>query len=100
MTREEVKKIRETPVTDNELRDAKTNLRGRSSLEIESNRGLMMKLISVAYHDLGDDYMANVFKNIDAVTRDQVMEVAEKYLDPDKFLLAIVGNKTELKDVI
>lgn len=92
LIREEILMIRDTYVTDEELNDAKSNLRGRSALEIESNSGLLMKLLSIAYYDLGDDYMENLFKNIELATRDQIMGVAKRYLDPERYLVMIVGE--------
>ena len=54
-----------------------------------------MKLLSVLYHDLGDDYLSSYFKQIDSVTKEQIKEVANRYLDPEKFLLTIVGDESE-----
>jgi len=95
LIRDEMRKLREISITDDDLKDAKSNFRGRSALEIESNKGLAIKLLSVAYHDLGDDYLANFFRNVEEVTSRQIMEVAEKYLDPDRFLLMIVGDEKQ-----
>jgi zinc protease len=95
LIRDEMRKLREISITDDDLKDAKSNFRGRSALEIESNRGLAIKLLSVAYHDLGDYYLANFFRNVEEVTSSQIMEVAEKYLDPDRFLLMIVGDEKQ-----
>ena len=92
LVRDEMRKLRDSKVTDEELNDFKTNFRGRSSFDIESNRGLAQKLITVAYYGLGDDYLANFFKNAENVTKEQIMNVANKYLDPDKFKLLIVGD--------
>lgn len=93
LIREEMRIIRNTPIPDDELKDAKSNFRGRSALEIESNQGLAIKLLSVAYHDLGDDYLSDFFKNVEDVTKEQIKEVAEMYLDPDRFLLMITGDE-------
>jgi zinc protease len=92
LIREEIRKIRDAYVTDEELNDAKSNLRGQSALEIESNNGLIVRLLSIAYYGLADDYMENLFRKIDMVTRDQVMDVAWRYLDPERYLVMIVGE--------
>jgi zinc protease len=92
LIREEIRKMRDTNVSDEELNDAKSNLRGRSALEIESNSGLIIKLLSIAYYGLEDDYMENLFRKIEMVTREQVMDVARRYLDPERYLVMIVGE--------
>ena len=96
LIRGEIKKLRENEITDDELSDARSNFRGRSALEVESNRGLAMKLISVEYNDLGDFWLENFFKSIDAVTKEQIQKMARKYLDPERFLLMIVGDGGEM----
>ena len=95
LIRGEITKLRDAEIPDDELSDAKSNFRGRSALDVESNRGLVTKLISVEYNDLGDEYLENFFKSIDAVTKEQVQEMARKYLDPEKFLLMLVGDEGE-----
>ena len=95
LIRDEMRKLREISITDDELKDSKSNFRGRSALEIESNMGLAIKLLSVAYHVLGDDYLENFFRSVEEVTSRQIQEVAEKYLDPDRLLLMIVGDEKQ-----
>jgi zinc protease len=95
--RSEIRKIRDEEISDDEIRDAKSSFRGRSALEIESNNGLAMKLLTVLYYDLGDDYLSSFFKKIDSVTKSQIRAVAQKYLDPDRFLITIVGDQTKTK---
>jgi zinc protease len=47
----------------------------------------------VDLHGLGGDYLTSYVRNIMAVTPADVKSAAEKYLDPSKMSIAIVGDK-------
>ena len=95
LTRREMRRLREELVTDEEIYDFRSNFKGRSSFEVESNRGLAQKLLTIAFYNLGDDYLSNFFKRINSVTKEQVMEMARKYLDPDKIRILVVGDEAK-----
>lgn len=45
-----------------------------------------------------DDYWQNYTKNMDAVTPDDVLAVAQKYLHPDKLVFLIVGDPVAVEE--
>ena len=59
-----------------------------------SNRGgLITQLSFVDLHGLGDSFITNYVKNVLAVTPEDVRATTEKYIDPKKMSIAIVGDK-------
>ena len=95
----EMQAIRTEPVTDRELQDAKSYLTGSFPLRIDSNKKIAGFLTAVEYYGLGLDYVDNYKNLINAVTKDDILRVAQKYLHPERYMLVVVGNiaKSDLK---
>ncbi|MEE8329561.1 MAG: pitrilysin family protein [Thermodesulfovibrionia bacterium] len=95
----EIKKIRDIPVSETELSDAKAFLTGSFPMRIETSRLISSFLVAVEYYGLGMDYIDNYPDYINSVTKEDVLNVAKKYLYPEEFILVVVGNqeKTALK---
>lgn len=88
----EIRAIRDEPVTDRELEDAKSYLTGSFPLRIDSNKKIAGFLTAVEYYGLGLDYVDNYKHFINAVTKDDILRVAREYLHPGKYVLVVVGN--------
>jgi zinc protease len=97
---EEIKKIRNNPVTDRELADAKAFLTGSFPMRIETSSRIANFLVAVEFYDLGVGYIDDYPVFINNVSKDDVLRVAKKYLDPEQFILVVVANqdKAGLKD--
>ncbi|MDA8432800.1 MAG: pitrilysin family protein [Nitrospiraceae bacterium] len=95
----EMERIRAEPVTDKELSDAKSYLTGSFPLRIDSDRKIASFLAAAEYYHLGLDYVDTYKEHISAVTKEDVLKAAKKYLDPKDYVLVIVGNleKASLK---
>jgi zinc protease len=89
---EEMRRMREQPVTEQELNDAKDYLIGSFPLRFDTNRKVADFLSQVEYFKLGLDYSDRYADFIRKVTRDDVQRVAKQYLQPDKLITVIVGN--------
>lgn len=90
---EEIKRIRNTFVSDAELSDAKSFLTGSFPMRIETSRRIANFLVAVEYYGLGVDYMDKYPIYINSVTKEDVLRVAKKYLDPEKFILVVVADQ-------
>lgn len=88
----EMERIRTEPVTDKELSDAKSYLTGSFPLRIDSNSKIAGFLTAVEFYELGMDYAENYKGYINAVTKEEVLRVARKYLHPEAYLLVVVGD--------
>jgi len=95
---EEVKRIREEPVSDRELEDAKSFLTGAFPLRIETGRRIANFLVAVEYYGLGIDYIDRYPDYINSITKEDVLRVAKKYLRPDRMILVIVADKNRLQE--
>lgn len=93
----ELKAIREAPVSDQELADAKAYLMGSFALRLDTTAKLAQTLSLVELHNLGLDYFSQYPRWIERVTKDDLMRVARQYLDPQHYALVIVGDQAKAK---
>ncbi len=96
-TIDQIKRIRAEEVTDKELEDTKSFYNGYFPLQFETPQQIATQILNVELYDLGEDYIKNFRKNIKAVTKEDVMRVAQKYLDPDNLKLVVVSKADDVK---
>jgi len=89
--------MKEGPVSEQELRDAKDYLIGSFPRRLETNRKTADFLAAMLYYRLGDDYIDRYKDYISGVSREDVLRVARKYLRDRNYVLVVVGNKKKLK---
>lgn len=93
----EIRKIRDHPVSEQELSEAKAFLIGSFPLRMDTTAKIANLLAQVEYFGLGLDYFDQYPKLIGAVTRADVQRVAQKHLDPDRIALVVVAKQSEAK---
>jgi zinc protease len=93
----EIKAIRETPVNDQELAEAKSFLMGNFPLRLDSTAKLANVLAQVEFFGLGFEYFSQYPKWIERVTKEDVQRVAKQYLNPQQYALVVVGNIAKAK---
>lgn len=91
----EMKKMQSDLVTEKEISGAKKYLIGNFPLRIDTQTKLANFLVHAEYYGLGLEYPQKYHSLINAVTREDVIRTARKYLKPDSSTLVIVGNMNE-----
>ncbi len=92
----ELNRIRDENVSDEELQDAKNFLTGVFPIRAETQGGLTTLIVSQKLYDLPEDYLQTYRENVNAVTVEEVRRVAQKYIQPDKLAIVIVGDGEEV----
>lgn len=87
----EIARFVEKGVTPEELADSQSNFIGRLPLSLESNSGVASALLNIERYELGLDYFRRYPEMVRAVTPEQVLTAARKYLDPERLAIAIAG---------
>lgn len=87
----EIARLRDEPVSDQELEDGQDYLTGSLPLRLETNEGIAGTLLDMDLYQLGDDYIIRYPDLMRAVTKEQIQTAARRYLDPEHYALAIVG---------
>ncbi|MCS7261007.1 MAG: insulinase family protein [Anaerolineae bacterium] len=93
--RTEIVRMRDELVSKQELEDAQDYLTGTLPLRLETNEGITATLLDMELYGLGDDYIIRYPSIIRAVTREEIQAVVRKYLDVERFALAIAGPYRE-----
>lgn len=91
----EIQRFVTRKVTRDELVDNQANYIGRLPLQLESNEGVSGALLNIERYSLGIDYYKRYPELIAAITREQILEVARKYLDPELLSIAVAGPAEE-----
>jgi zinc protease len=96
-TLKEIGKIRSEPVSEKELADAKAYLTGSFALRMDTSAKIAGILTSIEIYNLGLDYPQKYPAIIQAVTREDLLRVAKKYLDPNRMVIVVVANQEKAK---
>jgi zinc protease len=94
---EQIEKFRAGGVTDKELKDTKSFYTGYFPLQLETPSQIASQILNVELHNLGDDYLTDYRKNINAVTKEDIQRAAQKYLDPKNLKLVVVSKAEQVK---
>jgi len=89
--RAEIRRFLDAGPTSQELVDSKANFIGRLPLQLEDNEGIAGAILSMERYGLGLDYLQRYASLIDAVSEADVLDAARRYLDPDRYALAVAG---------
>lgn len=89
--RAEIRRICEELVEEDELKDNKAFITGSLPLRLETNEGVAQSIINMERYDLGLDYLERYAGLINEITAEQVRAVAQRWLDPDAYALAVAG---------
>jgi len=90
---EEIRRIREQGVGGQELQAAKDYLIGSFPLRFDTNRRLAGFFAQVEFFELGLDYPDRYPEMIRKVSREDVLRVAKRYLQPEKLIVVVVANQ-------
>lgn len=92
----ELNKITSELVTDEELELAKNSAKGSFARSLEGRGTVASFALNTELNDLPEDYYATYLKRVDAVTKEDLLEVAKRYIRPDKANIVIVGKAEEV----
>jgi len=93
----DLREIREAPVTQAELDDARNFLAGVFPLGLQTTDGVAGKLTSIATYGLADDYYDHYRDQLLAVTAGDVLDAARRRLWPDRAAVVIAGDAAGIR---
>lgn len=89
--RAELRRISQELVSPKELADSQSFLVGSLPLRLETNEGVAAALLEIERYSLGLDYLQRYGDRIRGITPERVLAVAQRYLNPDAYVLALAG---------
>ena len=91
-TFKEINRIRDTYVEDEALANAKAKFLGNFIMQSEDKSVVASRAVRIKTMDLPDDFYKDFIKNINAVTKEDVKRVANKYIKPENARIVLVGK--------
>jgi zinc protease len=94
----ELRRIRTGDVEERELDDTKNYMMGVFPATVQSSSDIAGRLLDMELYGLPEDYFDRYRENIGAVSKDHIARVAQKYLDPDRALIVVVGSAAQIRE--
>jgi zinc protease len=92
----ELRNIRE-PVPEDELLKAKRYLQLRFPGAFETTTGIANQLVPLVVYDLPLDYYQGYVRQIEAVNQADLQRVAQRYINPDRMMIVVVGDRSQIE---
>ena len=89
-------RMRDQGPNEQELADAKSYLIGAFPLQLDSTQNLAGMALQLQLDHLGIDYLSHRAEKIQSVTRDDVLRVAQRILNPETLTVVVVGQPVGL----
>ncbi len=93
----ELDKLRSVPVPEAELADAQNYQSGVFSMGLATQDGLLSQLSTVALNELPDDYLETYRAKVRALTPEDLLATARKYLDSANMQIVVVGDRAHIE---
>ena len=95
----EFENITKELVTDEELELNKASMAGSFARSLESPRTIANFALSIYRNNLPTDYYQTYLKKLAAVTKEDVLAVAKKYITPKNLNIIVVGNEEVVEKI-
>ena len=92
----EIKKIREIPVEDEELKNVKIKYAGNFVLSSESPSTIANYALNIKTQELPKDFYKSYLAMIEKVSKNDILRVAKKYFNIDQGQIIITRKGSEL----
>ncbi|HET9887871.1 MAG TPA: pitrilysin family protein, partial [bacterium] len=89
---EQIDRIRNTPVTDEELVRARDGILNSRAFDFDSSEEIVSDFMDLVYYGLPEDHSERVMEGIGRVTKEDVQAAARALLDPTKIAALAVGD--------
>jgi zinc protease len=93
-----IKGIRQAEVTDEEFIDAVNFYSGYYPMTLETPDQVASEIIKVKLYGLPVSYIQDFTRNIQKVTKADILRAAQKYIDPDNMVFCVVSNADDVAD--
>ncbi len=92
----EIKRIRTEKVAIEDLNNVKAGYVGRFVMQVEKPATIARYALNIETESLPADFYENYIKNINSVTPDDILRVANKYILADNLRILVVGKGSEV----
>ncbi len=93
----EIDKIKKEKVSDKELYDAKNYFLNSYVFKFSTPEQILYSRLNGEFYGEDEKEQAELVKNIQKVTADDIFKLVQTYLSPDKMKIVIIGNEKMIK---
>lgn len=90
---QEIRELKTRPFTASELASAKDQLLNSFIFHFDSKSKVLAEATELEFYGYPADYLTKYHAGIEAVTLADLKRVADKYIDPSKLAILVVGNE-------
>jgi zinc protease len=87
----------EKPMTQEELQKSKDSLANSIPAAFETSQNAVNSFSNIFVYDLGLDYYTRYAQQVNAVTAAQALDVAKRYIVPDRLVVIAVGDRKAIE---
>lgn len=98
LTLQVLRNLHTTGLSEEQLRSAKTYIKGQFGPQFETHAQLAAALCEIQFHHLGPDYYDRYFERVDAVTPEDVQR-AIRYFAGDNFRMVMIGQAGAMEPI-
>lgn len=95
---DEIKLIREAPVSDTELKVAKEGFLNRFAFQFDSTAKLVNRMLTYKFYGYPVDFNQKLRAAVEKVTKEDIQKAAQSYLLPDKLAIVALGKVKEFDE--
>ncbi|HEX8709456.1 MAG TPA: pitrilysin family protein [Pyrinomonadaceae bacterium] len=96
----ELKRIRDEKVTPLELENARRAIIGNFALSLEQPQSLLQNIVTQKLYDMPADYWDTYPQMVSAITAEDVLRVAQKYVNPASMQIVAVGDASKAREIL
>lgn len=93
----ELRRFTRELVSAEELEENQSNFIGRMPLSLESNNGVANSILNLERFNLGLDYLLRYPDMIRKITPQEILQAAQKYIDPERLVIVSAGSNPSNK---
>ena len=94
----EIERIQTTPLTDDEINDARDGIVGEWVFGLETYQAFVEVVASYKIRGVELDRLNKWLGYIKDVSTDDVLDIANRYIHPDEFIIVVVGDADEIQE--
>ena len=88
----EIEKLRTELITEQELANAKESILNSFVFNFQNPSQTLSRLMRYEYFDYPEDFIFEYQEQVENTTREDILEVAQEYLQPEQIATLVVGN--------
>jgi zinc protease len=99
MTLDVIKRFHDNGVTDEQLKSAKSYIKGQFPTSIETSDQLASQIAVLEFYGLDQREITQLFAKIDSMTLADANRIIKQYFPQDEMVFVLVGKASEIQDI-